>query len=436
MNTDPTGAASAVTHVMVGFGAALMPDLDRLLPPRSLLVVEEADVVLARDVAERAAAHACFARLVTAPIHDEDDLSAVLTAVERPPAVCAVLPGVEYGVSAAAALADRWGLQGAGPAARILRDKGLLREAAERAGIPQPRWRRVAGPDDVRAFRAESGGRCVLKPANRQGSLGVQLLDSDDDVDQAWALTVGSDEPRLRARRALPTSFLAEERLDGPEVSVECVVFKGQILFTNVTGKEVRPGRHPVEAGHRVPALLPEEATERLAAAMASLVPAIGFGTGVLHAEWILRDGLRPYLVECAGRVPGDSIHELIDHAHGGSLVGDLITVLGGSDEVGPRPARRHAAIRFLDCPQGTVESVSGVETARELPGVVRVHVGDLVGRTVGAAASSQERVGYVMVAAATAEEARQRLEAAVSRIVVTVRPGTDRESDQAGEEI
>ncbi|WP_255949498.1 ATP-grasp domain-containing protein [Streptomyces odontomachi] len=421
---------------MVGFGAFLMSDLDELLPPGSLLVVEEPDVVQARDIATRAAAHRCFAALVTAPIHDEDDLTAVLDSVPRPDGVCTVFPGVEYGVSAAAALADRWGLPGAGPtAARILRDKGALREAADRAGIPQPRWRRVTGAADVASFRDEFGGRCVLKPANRQGSLGVQLMEPSDDVAEAWALTTGVSEPRLRARRALPGTFLVEERLDGPEVSVECVVFKGQILFRNVTAKDVQPGRHPVEAGHRVPAVLPEETDEYLAALMTDLVVATGFGSGVLHAEWILRDGRRPHLVECAGRIPGDSIHELIDLAHGGSLVEDLLTVLSGSGEVTSRRPGRHAAIRFLDQPPGTVEAVSGVSAAAELPGVVRAHLADLVGRTLQAAASSQERVGYVLVTGASAEQARQRLDAAVSGISITTRQARDQEPERTGKD-
>ncbi|WP_406451903.1 ATP-grasp domain-containing protein [Streptomyces sp. NBC_00876] len=421
--TGPDGAAH-ITHVMAGFGAALMPDLDRLLPPRSLLVVEEPDVVAARSIAARAADHRCFAGLVTAPIHDEDDPAAVLAAVDRPDAVRAVLPGVEYGVTAAAALAEAWGLAGAGvPAARILRDKALLREAADRAGLPQPRWRRVASADEAERFRAESGGRCVLKPANRQGSLGVQLLDAGDDIGAAWAHTTGADEPRLRARRPLPTAFLAEQRLDGPEVSAEAVVFKGQVLFRNVTGKVVTPGRYPVEAGHRVPARLPDGVDGRIAEVMDALVAATGFRTGVLHAEWILADGEHPCLVECAGRVPGDGIHELIDLAHGGSFVADFLTVLGGSGEVTPRTPRLHAGVRFLDCPPGTVDSVTGADTARGLPGVVRVHVAEVTGRRADVVASSQERAGFVMATGATAHLAERRLAEAAAAVRFSVRP-------------
>lgn len=421
------GVPETVTHVMAGFGAALLPDLDRCLPPRSLLVVEEPDVVAARDLDRRAAAHPCVAGILTAPIHEEDDLSAVLATVPRPWNVRAVLPGVEYGVSAAAALADQWGLTGAGPAAaRVVRDKALLREVCERAGVPQPRWRRATCASDVRSFRDQEGRGCVLKPANRQGSVGVQLLDATDDLDEAWRHTVEADEPRLRARRPLPASFLVEERVDGPEISVECVVFEGRMLFRNVTAKNVRPGRHPVEMGHQVPAVLPPGVPERVASAMERLVAAIGFGTGVLHAEWILRDGEQPVLVECAGRVPGDCIHELIDLAHGGSLVADLLTVLSGAADVPHREPHRHAAIRFLHCPPGTVLSVTGVQEAEEPEGVVKVHIATAPGKETGIVSNSHERAGYVVVTGRDTAETTALLDTAAARIRFAVRPHQD----------
>ncbi|MDX5565514.1 ATP-grasp domain-containing protein [Streptomyces sp. ID05-04B] len=425
------GAPETVTHVMAGFGAALLPDLDRCLPPRSLLVVEEPDVVAARDLDRRATAHPCVAGILTAPIHEEDDLSAVLAAVPRPRNVRAVLPGVEYGVSAAAALADHWGLPGAGPAAaRVLRDKALLREVCERSGVPQPRWRRATCAADVRSFRDQEVRGCVLKPANRQGSLGVQLLDPTDDLDEAWRHTVEADEPRLRARRPLPASFLVEERVDGPEISVECVVHEGRVLFRNVTAKDVRPGRHPVEMGHRVPADLPPGVPERVASAMERLVAATGFRTGVLHAEWILRDGAKPVLVECAGRVPGDCIHELIDLAHGGSLVADLLTVLSGSTDVPHREPHRHAAIRFLNCPPGTVLSVTGTQEAAEPEEVVKVHVATAPGKETGIVSNSHERAGYVVVTGRDSAETTALLDTTAARIRFAVRPRQDAPRD------
>ncbi|MBT3112782.1 hypothetical protein KMB26_27305 [Streptomyces sp. CYG20] len=51
--------------------------------------------------------------------------------------------------------------------------------------VPQPAFTEATGPADVDALRARHGGRCVLKPANRQASLGVVLMDPGDDTAEA-----------------------------------------------------------------------------------------------------------------------------------------------------------------------------------------------------------------------------------------------------------
>ncbi len=259
MSATPTPTVrpvpDGVTHVLVGYSAQLMAEVDRLLPPGSVLVVEEPHVIRARDVRTAAAGHRCVAGVLAAPTQDEARAGELASLVPRPPGVRAVMPAVEYGVVAAAALAAAWGLPGAGTeAARLLRDKLALRRAAARRDVPQPAFTEATEPADVDALRARHGGRCVLKPANRQASLGVVLMDPGDDTAEAWRHTVAADEPRLRVHYADTARYLVEERLDGPEVSVEALVHEGVVGFLNVTAKQVLPGPYPVELGHTVPA--------------------------------------------------------------------------------------------------------------------------------------------------------------------------------------
>jgi biotin carboxylase len=371
-------AVQAVSHIVVGFGSGLLAELDKVLPQGTVCVLEDRDVIAARNVRARLAAFRCVAELVEAPTQQEQGLDDLVAALPMLPAagVRAVLPAVEYGVVAAAAIAEAAPLPGAGVgAARILRDKIRLREAAALSGLPQARWAEASGPDDVRSFRADHNGQCVLKPANRQASVGVQLLGPDDDLSLAWAHTVAADEPQMRGKTATPCRYVVEQRLHGPEVSVEVLVSSGELLAGNVTAKAVTPGRYPVESGHVVPAAIDGATRDRLLAANQALVEAIGFGSGVLHSEWILVGGTEPHLVECAGRLPGDNIVTLIDLAYGGSLVADLVDVLEGC-----RPARSAApiggvAVRFLAAASGTVAAVRGSEQAYASDGIYDVVV-------------------------------------------------------------
>lgn len=430
MSAAPTPASTVrtvpdgVTHVLVGYSAQLMAEVDRLLPPGSVLVVEEPHVIRARDVHTAAAGHRCVAGVLAAPTQDEVRAGELASLVPRQPGVRAVMPAVEYGVVAAAALAAAWGLPGAGTeAARLLRDKLALRRAAARRDVPQPAFTEATGPADVDALRARHGGRCVLKPANRQASLGVVLMDPGDDTAEAWRHTVAADEPRLRVHYADTARYLVEERLDGPEVSVEALVHEGVVGFLNVTAKQVLPGPYPVELGHTVPA--PEDgpggaAREALAHATAELVAAVGFSTGVLHAEWVLSDG-RPHLIECAGRLPGDHIPDLVDLAYGGEgLLAGLLALLSGDGPRPPRPAAQGAAIRFLPTPTApgaVVRSVSGVTDAEALDGVQRVAVALREGTGIGPVTNSWQRAGHVLATGTTPQEAARTAERAAAAV-------------------
>ena len=217
---------------------------------------------------------------------------------------------------------------------------------ADGHGIAQPQWQLVEEPDAVAEFRDRMGGHCVLKLANRQASLGVSLIGPDDSVHDAWQHAASVDESSMRTRHMPRPRMLVEQRVHGPEVSVEALVSAGQVVFQNVTAKLVQAGAYPVEIGQSVPAHLPAEVVSALSEAVRRLIRATGYGSGVLHAEWILADG-GPHLVECAARMPGDNIKDLIDLAYGGDLIADYVRVLEGSDPGRPPDPKRGAAIRF-----------------------------------------------------------------------------------------
>jgi biotin carboxylase len=416
-------ATDTITHVVVGLGQSLLTELDVLLPPHSVLVLEEPHVAAARNAEAKLAGHRCVARLGYAPVQDEHQLDGLLASVARPGHVVAVVPAHEYGVVAAAALAEAWGLPGAGlGAALTLRDKGRLRQAAGAAGsIAQPDWRVAPDVQAVAEFRAAHGGRCVLKPANRQASVGVQLLGPDTDLAAAWAETVGAGEPAALGRRLPPARVLVEELIESPEVSVEALIDRGEVLRLNVTAKLLLPGRNPVELGHTVPAAVSEVAASRLTAAMRDLVAATGFRSGILHAEWFLVDGAFPYLVECAGRIAGDGISTLIDLVYGGSLIGGLLEIMSGhGDRVDrDRQPRRGASMRFLVAEPGTVLAITGVAEAKSMPGVVHVDIATAVGARVNRVTSSWERLGGVMAMGKDEIQSAQRAEAAAAAIVI-----------------
>ena len=408
--------------VVVGFVSSAPATLALTEPDRSVIVVEEPDVVRKRGVRDRVAGAAVVRDLIEWEFHRPGTADEFANAhPDLDP--CAVVPLTEYATPFAARLAERYRRPGAGyGAALILRDKALLRQVTRAAGIANPDSAAVSGPEDVLAFMDRHPGPVVLKPANRQAAVGTRILRDRATVPAAWAACVRQDEGALVPDRGFELRMLAERCVEGTEFSVEMLVRAGEPLFTNVTGKQLFPGPYPVESGHVVPSGAPAALSDRLAADTSRVLAAVGFADGIVHCEWIVSGGV-PYLVECAGRFAGDGIVELIQRAYEMELARAYYAVLKGTPvpEL-PRSPRKAAAVRFLSAGAGVVAAISGTEAATAADGVFHCAVDVAVGDRHGGLRSSWDRVGEVMVTADGPAEAVHRADAAAALITLDIR--------------
>ncbi|WP_433260845.1 ATP-grasp domain-containing protein [Actinosynnema sp. CS-041913] len=408
--------------LIVGFVTPVFRDLAGTAPAGSVLVVEEPDVARKRDLGAKCEGNAAVGGLIrweyTRP-GSADDFHAAHPDLDP----AAVVPLVEYATPFAARLAERYGLPGAGSeAARTLRDKALLRRVTARAGVPNPESVTVRGPADVTAFMAaQGGGPVVIKPANRQAAVGTQVVHGPAEVADAWAACVEQDEGVFVPDKPMELRMLAERYLHGAEFSVEMLVRDGEPLFANVTGKQLFPGPRPVELAHIVPADIPDDLAGLLGERTRQVLAAVGYGTGIVHCEWIVGDG-EPHLVECAGRIPGDGIMEIIDRAYPMKLLQAYFSLMKG-EELPPLPRRATggAAVRFVEMAPGVVEAVRGVDQARQVDGVFLVDVPVGPGHRFSHLRSSWDRAGLVMAAADSPAEALRRAEKAAGLVRIEV---------------
>ncbi|MGW5422014.1 ATP-grasp domain-containing protein [Streptomyces sp. NPDC003943] len=268
----------------------------------------------------------------------------------------------------AGTLAEALGLPGPGAhAARVSRNKVLQRLAAPDLA---PRWTLVGA--EARAAARETDGDdggaaeealgrllgdvplpAVLKPAGRMSSSGVRAVDTLAELGAELA-HYPEDE-----------TLLLEERARGAEYSVEALVYAGETVWAGVTAKDTNEcaTRWFTETGHTSPAPALGAADEaRLLAANARLLDAIGFGTGMSHAEFRLGpDGV--VLMEVAVRPPGDAITKLWHLASGRPLEPALLDLALGERPL-VAPARRRARQLYLDHPHGALADVTCDETA------------------------------------------------------------------------
>lgn len=289
------------------------------------------------------------------PEHDLDTLVDAVWGPLRHYDVRAVLNCGEVFVEAAGTLAQTLGLPGPGAhAARVCRNKVL-----QRLAVPSlaPRWslpRQSEGwvaPDVGGGSYLAVPFPAVLKPAARMSSSGVRAVNGPEEL-AAELPTYPDDE-----------TLLLEERVSGREFSVEALVHEGEVIWAGVTAKTTNEAdsRYFTETGHTSPAPgLSETEEARLREANTEVVTAIGFGTGMTHAEFRL-DDQRVVLMEIAARPPGDAIMKLWHLATGRSLEPALLELA-----LGRRPlvsaARRQARQLYLDHPVGQLRSVECAE--------------------------------------------------------------------------
>jgi biotin carboxylase len=421
-----TDHRSSQPVLLVGYSGAVLSYLSTYLPDLSLTFVDEPDVLRKRSVHAATAGSAALRELIGWE-YLRDGAADCFFHRYRDLDPAGVVPIIEYSVPFAARLAERYGLVGAGyGAALALRDKRLQRAVTAAAGIPNPRSVEVRGPEQVRELMAEQAGPVVLKPANRQAAVGTRILHDPAEADEAWAECVQQDEGEMVPDRPMPLRMLAEQFITGDEFSVEMLVHHGRSGFGAVTKKFLYPGARPVEQGHLHPADIAPDLADRLLADTERVVNAVGMDCGFVHCEWMVHDGV-PYFVECAGRMAGDGIIELVDMTWDYDVVGEFYAMMGGRPLGDPPPAKayRYAATWTSAAPAaGVIESVAGIEAAKAVPGVrtVAVHA---AGEPVNPLRSSGDRLTLVTAAGATPAEALGNAQRAVGLIEFTVQPAS-----------
>jgi biotin carboxylase len=301
-----------------------------------------------------------------------------------------------------------------------------MRRAFEAAGAPSPRS--FGAEDEKEALRVAGLLRwpIIVKPSRNSGSRGVTRL--ADRGDRAALLAAF-----LRALGASRDGgTVIEEFVDGPEFSVEIVVWDWEAHVLAVTDKRTTGAPFFVETGHSQPSVFTGPQRQAVRDAAVRGVKALGINWSAAHAE-VRLSPQGPFLMEIGARLGGDFITtDLVPLSTGIDMVAAAIQLALGEEPSlsGKTRAEQGAAIRYLTPRSGMVTSISGVEQAKSMPGVRTVELGTKVGELVPELAFSLSRVGHIIATGATAEEAIARAEAArdTVRIVAERRQvGTER---------
>jgi len=353
---------------------------------------------------------------------DYADPAAVLKAIGRLKVNGVLTVSADSAVPAVAAIAERLGLPGIGvETAHLMTHKVAMRRRLAEAGVPQPRFAALRRLSERRRALDEVGVPAVLKPADSGGQRGVFRIDSMDDV-EAHLHEAISISPTREA--------ILEEFVDGTEMNGIVVARRGEPTLLTLSDRLRPPGvGFGVGWIHVYPATIYGHQLEESERIAAYGVKVLGLENGIAFPQLIATPNGLVAMVECAARIPGGQMADLVRHAVGVDLVElQLRFALGESvpDELVLPRFTQPLAIRFLTAqpgplPTGRVVRIGSLEKVLAFPGVVQADTYLQVGEVIRPVRLDGDRRGYVIAVADTNLEALERAEAAARLIDVEV---------------
>lgn len=268
-------------------------------------------------------------------------------------------------------------------------DKPTARRRLAEAGIAGARFRECASSAEVEDFMRSLDRPAVVKPADRQGSLGVGRVDLPREAAAAF---------REARRHSRSGRVLAEELVAGREVSIEGLVSRGRPVVLGVTEKLLYPGTF-VESGQITPDEGGELSRAEYERLTGRIVEALGVRFGPLHVECFHTPDGRVLVGDLHTRYGGDHIPTLTELSTGADLHTPIFEELlcGGGEPAAAAPPRRFAGIRYLAPEPGTLAGVSGLDRARRVPGVVDAGLLREPGDEIPPLRSSDDRSAWIV---------------------------------------
>jgi biotin carboxylase len=218
----------------------------------------------------------------------------------------------EFDMETASTLREHMRVAGMGlTTMRYFRDKLAMRMRALECGIHVPDFIPVINHDDIRYYLEHVPGPWVLKPRSEASAIGIKMIRVAEEL---W--------PVLDSLGDRQSGFLLEKFLPGEVYHVDSVVSERQVLFSNISKYGKPPMTVAHEGGIFSTYVLPEgEEATNLRQINRGLLEALGLLRGVSHAEFIRAHAdSKFYFLECAARVGGAYINEMVETATGINL--------------------------------------------------------------------------------------------------------------------
>ena len=292
-------------------------------------------------------------------------------------------------------------------------DKYDMIKAFEEHNVPAPWFYLVKSFDELVSLKDKINYPCIMKPTDNAGSHGVVKIHSYEELLDKYEYSHGC------SRRG---NVIVEEYLDGDEVSVEVMVVDGKVNVLQITDKLTTGAPYFVEMGHSQPSRLDVEIQNKIKDVAERSCKTIGINKGPAHVEMKVTSQGEPKMIELGARMGGDNITtHLVPLSTGIDMVECTIRIALGETVDVTTTLNCGSAIRYFEAPFGKIKSIEGAEEALRIDGVKQISFTKNVGDESTPIHCSNDRIGFVIAQAETAEKAVEICEKVVKKIEIEI---------------
>ena len=270
----------------------------------------------------------------------------------------------------------------------VTTNKYAMRQRLSEHNLPCPRYKKIDSFDqwttDDFAFPL------IIKPTDRSGSRGVAKIKTGEKIEDAL-------------QRALSESFvneaIIEEFIEGKEISVEMVSWKGTHHFITCTDKVHTGEPYFVEIEQHVPANISTDLQSRIVALVKEALTVLGVEYGASHSEILITDNGEIFIVEIGARMGGDNIgSDLVKLFTGYDFVKGVIEIALGEFTLPQIMQLKQAGIFYLTPKAGRVTAIqnNSADFQEIVCSDILVKVDDIIEFPV---TNSSQRSGYFIYA-------------------------------------
>jgi len=351
-------------------------------------------------------------------LKDKEGIEALARSLQNSGGLAGIMTaGTDFSATVAW-VAERLGLPGIPyEAALNASDKARMRACFKKAGLPSPEFTAITSAEQQEEPALPFP--LVVKPVDNMGGRGCRRVNNMEEYREAAAEAIRYS----RSGRAIVEAFM-----DGPEFSVDAIVYHGEITICGLADRHIFYPPYFIEMGHTMPTVIAPEQQKALLETFCAGVRALGLagGKSVGAAKGDIKlTSAGPMIGEIAARLSGGYMSGWTYPYSSGAepIRAAILAAIGRKPEgIVPLKTWTSAERAFISIP-GTVKAVSGIEEAQSRPFVKDVFFRIASGDKVDFPRNNVSKCGNVISAAPDRVGAVEAAESAARSVLIRLDP-------------